>query len=47
MSLELDHLFVCTSQGASEAKYVEHVGLIEGPSNVHPGQGTANHRFFF
>jgi hypothetical protein len=45
--VELDHLFVCTSQGAPEAKYLAWFGLIEGPANVHPGQGTANRRFEF
>jgi hypothetical protein len=47
MSVELDHVFVCLSQGAPEAEYLARFGLIEGPSNVHPGQGTANRRFFF
>jgi hypothetical protein len=47
MPVELDHLFVCTSRGAPEAKYFAWFGLIEGPANVHPGQGTANRRFFF
>jgi hypothetical protein len=47
MSLELDHIFVCVSRGAPEAEDLAQFGLIEGPSNVHPGQGTANRRFFF
>ena len=47
MSIELDHVFVCLSQGAPEAEHLVRFGLIEGPSNVHPGQGTANRRFFF
>lgn len=47
MGYELDHLFVCTAVGAPEAEHLITFGLTEGASNVHPGQGTANHRFFF
>jgi hypothetical protein len=32
---------------APEAERIAAFGLCEGPSNVHPGQGTANRRFFF
>ena len=47
MSLRLHHAFVCTSGGAPEAEGLVDAGLIEGSSNTHPGQGTANRRFFF
>jgi hypothetical protein len=47
MALRLHHIFVCTSVGAPEAEELESAGLIEGTSNTHPGQGTANRRFFF
>lgn len=47
MAIELDHLFICLSRGAPEAEYLRRYGLIEGAPNVHPGQGTANRRFFF
>ena len=47
MPFELDHVLICLSQGAPEAKYLTRFGLIEGTANVHPGQGTANRRFFF
>lgn len=47
MSLELDHLFVCTKPGAPEAEELVQFGLREGPPNRHPGQGTANRRFAF
>lgn len=47
MRLELDHLFVCTAPGAPEAEELIRLGLREGPSNHHPGQGTANRRFSF
>src|SRR5262249_6461085 len=30
-----------------EAEHLVRSGLCEGPPNVHPGQGTANRRFFF
>ncbi len=44
---EVDHLFVCTDVGAPEADRLREFGLTEGEPNVHPGQGTANRRFFF
>lgn len=47
MSFELDHVFIFVEHGAPEAQALIDMGLIEGPANVHPGQGTANRRFFF
>lgn len=47
MSLTLDHVFVITAPGASAAERLIDLGLEEGSANVHPGQGTANRRFFF
>jgi hypothetical protein len=47
MCIELDHLFVCTAQGALEGDELVRFGLREGPPNRHPGQGTANRRFAF
>lgn len=47
MTLQLHHVFVCTSLGGPEANALLNAGLIEGSSNIHPGQGTANRRFFF
>jgi hypothetical protein len=46
-SFEIDHIFVCTSVGAPEARRLIDFGLTEGAPNTHPGQGTANRRFFF
>jgi hypothetical protein len=46
-SFELDHVFICTDVGAPEADRLRDFGLTEGAPNVHPGQGTANRRFFF
>lgn len=47
MTLRLHHLFICTSVGAPEAEHLLDAGLVEGSPNTHPGQGTANRRFFF
>ena len=47
MTLEFDHFFVFTSVNAPEADQVLELGLLEGSSNIHPGQGTANRRIFF
>lgn len=47
MTFELDHLFIWMEPGAPAAQKLLDFGLTEGPSNVHPGQGTANRRFFF
>jgi Glyoxalase-like domain len=47
MTIEFDHLFICTDIGAPEADRLIEFGLVEGSSNTHPGQGTANRRFFF
>lgn len=47
MTIELDHFFIITNQGAPEADLMTALGLAEGPRNNHPGQGTANRRFFF
>ena len=44
---ELDHLFICSAIDAPEATQLINLGLIEGTSRTHPGQGTANRRFFF
>jgi hypothetical protein len=47
MDLQLHHVIVYTSPGAPEASALLDAGLVEGSPNVHPGQGTANRRFFF
>jgi hypothetical protein len=47
MKAEFDHLFICTEIGAPEADRLIEIGFTEGSSNTHPGQGTANRRFFF
>ena len=45
--MELDHIFIKASKGAPEANALKRFGLVEGESNIHVGQGTANRRFFF
>ena len=47
MSYEFDHLFICTDRNAPAGELLVSAGLLEGSSNIHPGQGTANRRFFF
>jgi len=47
MAFEFDHLFIFTEVGAVIAEQLISFGLTEGSSNIHPGQGTANRRFFF
>nr|WP_314543557.1 VOC family protein [uncultured Massilia sp.] len=45
--MELDHVFLRARAGAPEAQVLRDFGLAEGSPNTHPGQGTANRRFFF
>ena len=45
---ELDHIFICVSEGGTEASNaLKAFGLSEGKPNEHPGQGTACRRFSF
>ena len=46
MSIALHHFFVLTNRPDELATEILQLGLIEGSSNTHPGQGTANRRFF-
>jgi hypothetical protein len=47
MPLQLDHFFILTDAGAPQAARLAALGMQEGEPNEHPGQGTANRRFFF
>jgi len=47
MNMELDHIFILTEPGAPQADLLVDVGIVEGMPNSHPGQGSANRRFFF
>jgi len=45
--MEIDHIFICTQVGAPAGELLKEFGLTEGTPSTHPGQGTANRRFFF
>ncbi len=45
--MEIDHIFICVPPNANEAELLKDFGFTEGTANEHPGQGTANRRFFF
>lgn len=45
--MQIDHVFIRVAPGGPEADLLREFGLSEGSGNVHPGQGTANRRFFF
>lgn len=45
--MEIDHIFICVNDDGRGADALKALGLVEGTPNVHPGQGTANRRFFF
>ncbi|HEY9648671.1 MAG TPA: VOC family protein [Chroococcidiopsis sp.] len=47
MAFEFDHLFICVDVNGMEGDRLVALGLTEGSANTHPGQGTANRRFFF
>jgi hypothetical protein len=47
VAVEVDHVFVSAAVGAPEGDRLVELGLVEGSANRHPGQGTANRRFFF
>jgi Glyoxalase-like domain len=47
MAFTFDHLFILTDIDAGRASRLTSLGCIEGSANTHPGQGTANRRFFF
>lgn len=44
--MEIDHIFICVNDHDQAADTLKALGLVEGTPNVHPGQGTANRRFF-
>lgn len=43
----MDHAFIGCRSGAPEGEALLRLGFLEGSANTHPGQGTANRRFFF
>ena len=46
-NLELDHIFVCTSDRRASLEVLLAAGLSPGPNRIHHGQGTANDCFYF
>lgn len=40
-------MFICSQVNAPEIDRILDLGLVEGKSNIHPGQCTANRRIFF
>jgi len=47
MNITLDHVFIMVEPGAKVADRLLEHGFKEGAGNTHPGQGTANRRFYF
>jgi hypothetical protein len=47
MAIEIDPVFIGCRPGGPEADSLLKHGFVEGSPNTHPGQGTANRRFFF
>jgi len=45
--MEIDHIYICTEAKAPAGDLLKAFGLVEGSSNIHIGQGTANRRFYF
>ena len=45
--MEIDHIYICTENKAPAGDLLTQFGLVEGSTNTHPGQGTANRRFYF
>lgn len=45
--MEVDHIFIFSDSLGSEADGLVDLGLTEGSSRVHPGQGTTNRKFYF
>jgi len=43
----VDHVYFCTDNPEEIKFFLKKKGFVEGEPNSHPGQGTANHRFFF
>lgn len=45
--MQVDHIFIFTATPAQAAAELVALGLLEGSSRVHGGQGTANRKFYF
>ncbi|MEM9545335.1 MAG: hypothetical protein AAGA77_05150 [Bacteroidota bacterium] len=45
--MEIDHIFIFTNNGGIIADELVDIGLTEGSSRIHVGQGTTNRKFYF
>ena len=45
--MQIDHIFCFTDAPQAAAEELLAFGLTEGSNRVHPGQGTANRKFYF
>lgn len=45
--MEIDHLFIFSDTPQTAADELRALGLTEGSTRVHPGQGTTNRKFYF
>jgi hypothetical protein len=45
--MHIHHIFIFTDPKGEAADELVNFGLIEGSGRVHPGQGTANRKFYF
>lgn len=45
--MDIDHIYLLTNDGGLVADQLVALGLTEGSSRVHTGQGTTNRKFYF
>lgn len=45
--MQIDHIFIFSSNNGKEADELLEFGFVEGSSRVHQGQGTTNRKFYF
>lgn len=45
--MQIDHIFIFSNNDADEADELVKAGFTEGSRRLHPGQGTANRKFYF
>jgi len=45
--MKVDHIFIFSEHKGGEAEALLQLGMIEGSSRRHPGQGTVNRKFYF
>lgn len=47
IDMHIDHIFIFSQNKGEEADELVKLGLTEGSSRIHPGQGTKNRKFYF